>query len=319
MSKPVAVVAFGGNAILSSNEDMAFETQLRNAQETCRQMLAILHKRYELVIVHGNGPQVGNLLIQFENARDLIPVPPLDVAVASSQGLLGHMLLISMRSVLEEECLQKEVTAILTQVVVDEDDLAYQEPTKPIGPFYTVKRAEELRNEKGWHIVEDSSRGYRRVVFSPRPRKVLALNVIRKLLDSGIIVIACGGGGIPINYKTGKIIGTEGVIDKDFTASLLAYNLGAELFMILTGVNKVSLDFGKPTQSEVDVMTVEEARKWFEEGQFPSGSMGPKIEAAVEFVERGGKEVIITGERNVVDALNHGACTRIVSERLLDD
>jgi carbamate kinase len=319
MAKPVAVVAFGGNAILSSNEDMAFETQLRNAQETCRQMLAILRKRYELVIVHGNGPQVGNLLIQFENARDLIPVPPLDVAVASSQGLLGHMLLISMRSVLEEERLQKEVTTILTQVVVDENDPAYQEPTKPIGPFYTKERAEELRREKGWHVVEDSNRGYRRVVFSPRPQKVLALNVIKQLIESGVIVIACGGGGIPVNYKTGEVIGTEGVIDKDFTASLLAYNLGAELFMILTGVNKVCVDFGTPTQREVDVMTVAEAKTWLEEGQFPPGSMGPKIEAAVEFIERGGKEVIITGERNVLDALNHGSCTKIVNEEPLSD
>ncbi len=319
MTKPVAVVAFGGNAILSSNDDMTFETQLRNAKETSRQMLAILHKRYELVIVHGNGPQVGNLLIQFENARDLMPVPPLDVAVASSQGLLGHMLLISMRSVLEEERLQKEVIAILTQVVVDENDPAYQKPTKPIGPFYTKERAEELMKEKGWHIVEDSNRGYRRVVYSPRPRKIMALNVIKQLIESGVVVIACGGGGIPVNYKTGEVMGTEGVIDKDFTASLLAYNLGAELFMILTGVNKVCVDFGKPTQREVDVMRVDEAKAWLEEGQFPPGSMGPKIEAAVEFVERGGKEVIITGERNVLDALNHGSCTRIVSDDPLDD
>lgn len=314
MPKPIAVVAFGGNAILSSDEDMSFESQLRNAQETCRQMLAILHKRYELVIVHGNGPQVGNLLIQFENARDLIPVPPLDVAVASSQGLLGHMLLISMRSVLEEERLQKEVAAILTQVVVDENDPAYQMPTKPIGPFYSRERAEELKKEKGWRIIEDSNRGYRRVVFSPRPQKVLALNVIRQLTESGVIVIACGGGGIPVNYKTGEVIGTEGVIDKDFTASLLAYNLGAELFMILTKVSKVCVDFGKPTQREVDVMTTGEAKQWLSEGQFPPGSMGPKIEAAVEFVERGGEEVVITGERNVLDALNREKCTRVIGE-----
>jgi len=314
MAKPIAVVAFGGNAILSSNEEMSFESQLRNAKETCRQMLGILHKRYELVIVHGNGPQVGNLLIQFENARDLIPVPPLDVAVASSQGLLGHMLLISMRSVLEEERLQKEVTTMLTQVVVDENDPAYQMPTKPVGPFYTRERAEELKKEKGWHIVEDSNRGYRRVVFSPRPQRVMALSVIKQLVESGVIVIACGGGGIPVNYKTGEVIGTEGVIDKDFTASLLAYNLGAELFMILTKVNKVCVDFGKPTQKEVDVMTIDEAKQWLSEGQFPPGSMGPKIEAAVEFVESGGEEVIITGERSVIEALNHRNCTRIIGE-----
>jgi len=314
VNKPVAVVAFGGNAILNSNEDMSFETQLKNAQETCRQMLAILHKRYELVVVHGNGPQVGNLLIQFENARDLLPVPPLDMAVASSQGLLGHMLLISMRTVLEEERLQKEVTAILTQVVVDENDPAYQNPTKPVGPFYTLERAEELREEKGWHIVEDSNRGFRRVVYSPRPRKILAFNTIKLLLEAGTIVIACGGGGIPVNYKTGEVIGTEGVIDKDFTAALLAYNLNAELFMILTGVEAVCVDFGKPTQRSVSQMTVTEAKKWLEEGQFPVGSMGPKIEAALEFIDKGGKEVIIAGEKNVVDALNHGKCTKIIAD-----
>lgn len=314
MSKPVAVVAFGGNAILNSNEDMSFETQLENAKDTCRQMVAILHKRYELVIVHGNGPQVGNLLIQFENAKDLIPVPPLDVAVASSQGLLGHMLLISMRTVLEEERLQKEVIAILTQVVVDENDPAYQNPTKPVGPFYTRERAKELGKEKGWHIVEDSNRGFRRVVFAPRPRKILALNTIKQLLESGTVVISCGGGGIPVNYKTGEVIGTDGVIDKDFTASLLAYNLNAELFMILTGVESVCVDFGKPTQRPIAEMTVTEAKGWLKEGQFPVGSMGPKIEAAVEFIERGGKEVIIAGERKVLDALNHGQCTRIVAD-----
>lgn len=314
MTKPVAVVAFGGNAILSSNEDMSFETQLNNAKETCRQMLGILRKRYEMVIVHGNGPQVGNLLIQFESARDIIPIPPLDAAVASSQGLLGHMLLISMRTMLEEECLQKEVTAVLTQVVVDEEDPAYLEPTKPIGPFYSRERAEVLKKEKGWHMVEDSNRGYRRVVFSPRPRKIMALNVIRRLIESGTVVIACGGGGIPVNHKTDKVIGTEGVIDKDFTAALLAYNLNAELFLILTAVNKVCVNYGRPDQYEVDVMSVAEAKAWLKEGHFPPGSMGPKIEAAIEFVERGGKEAIIAGEKNLLAALNHGVCTRIIGE-----
>lgn len=313
MAKPIAVVALGGNAILNANEDGSIETQLKNCKAACRQMLAILHKRYELVIVHGNGPQVGNLLLQFENARDLIPVPPLDVAVASSQGLLGHMLEISMRTVLEEDRLHKEVATIMTQVVVDEKDPAYTNPTKPIGPFFTKEEAEGFRETEGWHIVEDSGRGYRRVVCSPQPKKVLALNVIRQLAESGVIVVACGGGGIPVNYHTGEVMGTEGVIDKDFAASLLAYNLGAELFVVLTGVEKVAVDFGKPTQKNIDVMTVKEAKKWFDEGQFPPGSMGPKIEAAIEYLNHGGKEVIITTERGIVGAMEHGHCTRIVA------
>ncbi len=316
MTKPIAVVAFGGNAILKSNDDLSFEAQLTNAKRACRQMLSILHKKYELVIVHGNGPQVGNLLIQFEKARDQIPVPPLDVAVASSQGLLGHMLEMSMRCVLEEDRLTKEVATIMTQVVVDEKDPAYQKPTKPIGPFYSKEVAEKHRKVDNWQVMEDSGRGYRRVVCSPRPQKILELNTIKHLIDSGVVVIACGGGGIPVNYHTGSVMGTEGVIDKDFAASLLAYNLEAELFIILTGVEKVAVDFGKPTQQKIDVMTVKEARKWLEEGQFPPGSMGPKIEAAIEYLQKGGNEVIITGENSVEDAIDQGFCTRIVNNGL---
>ncbi len=313
MTKPIAVVAIGGNAILKSNDDLSFEAQLNNAKQACKQMLAILHKRYELVIVHGNGPQVGNLLLQFEKAKDLIPVPPLDVAVASSQGLLGHMMEISMRCVLEEDRFAKEVATIMTQVVVDEEDPAYKKPTKPIGPFYSKEVAEQHRKIDKWHVMEDSGRGYRRVVYSPKPQKILELNTIRHLIESGVIVIACGGGGIPVNYHTGSVIGTEGVIDKDFAASLLAYNLEAELFLILTGVEKVAVDFGKPTQSEIDVMTVKEAQKWLQEGQFPPGSMGPKIEAAIEYIQKGGKEVIITSENNVANAIDQGFCTRIIN------
>lgn len=314
MEKPIAVVAFGGNAILKAKEDGSFETQMENSKNACKQMLAILHKRYELVIVHGNGPQIGNLLLQFEKASDILPVPPLDIAVASSQGLLGHMLEISMRTALEEDRFTKDVVTILTEVVVGENDPAYGKPTKPIGPFFPRDKAEEHIRNLGWDMVEDAGRGFRRVVYSPRPQKILELQTIKSLVESGNIVIACGGGGIPVNYHTGSVMGTEGVIDKDFAASLLAYNLGAELFMILTEVNKVSLDYGQPSQSEIDVMTVTEARKWIEEGHFPPGSMGPKIEASIEYIEKGGKEVIITGEQNVENALNHHNCTRIVGD-----
>lgn len=312
MTKPIAVVAFGGNAILDAGDDGSFQTQLEKAKAACRQMLSILHKGYQLILVHGNGPQVGNLLIQFEKARDIIPVPPLDVAVASSQGLLGHMLEISMRTVLEEDRMQREVATILTQVVVSPDDPAFKKPTKPIGPFYTKEQAEHFQKTEGWHVVEDSGRGWRRVVCSPTPRKVLELNTIKYLAQNDTVVIACGGGGIPVNYRTDSVVGTEGVIDKDATAALLAYNIGAELFMILTGVDRVSLDFGKPTQRAVDVMTVLEARKWLDEGQFPPGSMGPKIRSAAEYVEKGGTEAIITSQENIVQAMQSENCTRIV-------
>lgn len=313
MTKPIAVVAFGGNAILDAGDDGSFPTQLEKAKAACRQMLAILHQGYQLILVHGNGPQVGNLLIQFEKARDIIPVPPLDVAVASSQGLLGHMLEISMRTVLEEDRMQREVATVLTQVVVSPNDPAFAHPTKPIGPFYTKEQAEHYRDAEGWHIVEDAGRGWRRVVCSPLPRKVLELGTIKYLAEHDTVVIACGGGGIPVNYLTDCVVGTDGVIDKDATAALLAYNIGAELFIILTGVDKVCLDYGKPTQRAVDVMTVAEARTWLEEGQFPPGSMGPKIRSAIEYVEKGGREVIITSQDHIVAAMQQsGNCTRIV-------
>jgi len=312
MTKPIAVVAFGGNAILDAGDDGSFTTQLEKAKSACRQMRTILHQGYQLILVHGNGPQVGNLLIQFEQARNIIPVPPLDVAVASSQGLLGHMLEISMRTVLEEDRMQREVATVLTQVVVSPDDPAFTNPTKPIGPFYTRDEAEKYRRVEGWHVVEDSGRGWRRVVCSPQPRKILGLNNIRHLAANDTVVITCGGGGIPVNYLTDCVVGTDGVIDKDATAALLAYNLGAELFMILTSVDQVCVDFGKATQRGVDVMDLEQAQTWMNEGQFPAGSMGPKIRSAMEYVEKGGREAIITSQDNIVPALKGESGTRVV-------
>lgn len=312
MTKPIAVVAFGGNAILDAGDDGSFFTQMEKAKAACRRMLGIIHKGYQLILVHGNGPQVGNLLIQFEKARDVIPVPPLDVAVASSQGLLGHMLEISMRTVLEEDRMQREVATILTQVVVSPSDPAFDKPTKPIGPFYSREQAEHYRLTEGWHVVEDSGRGWRRVVCSPQPRKVLELNSIKYLAENDTVVIACGGGGIPVNYLTDRVVGTDGVIDKDATAALLAYNIGAELFIILTNVDKVFLDFGKPTQRAVDTMTVAEAKAWLDEGQFPPGSMGPKIRSAVEYVEKGGLEAIITSQEHILEALERKSGSRVV-------
>ena len=256
MEKPIAVIAFGGNAILDKGDDGSFETQLEKAKTACREMLSILHKGYDICLVHGNGPQVGNLLIQFEKARDIIPVPPLDVAVASSQGLLGHMLEVSMRSVLAEDNMEKDVACILTQVVVDSEDPSFKNPTKPIGPFFTKKDADCLMEKQGWKMIEDAGRGWRRVVCSPMPRKILELNSIRSLLNAHNVVIACGGGGIPVNYTTNSVMGTTGVIDKDRASALLAYNLDAQLYMIVTGVAKVCINYGKPDQREIEVMTV---------------------------------------------------------------
>jgi len=226
--------------------------------------------------------------------------------------LLGHMLEISMRTVLEEDRMQRDVATILTQVVVDPNDPAFLNPTKPIGPFYTKEEAEHHKKTEGWSLVEDSGRGWRRVVCSPQPHKILELNTIKYLAQNDTVVITCGGGGIPVNYLSDRVVGTDGVIDKDSTAALLAYNIGAELFMILTAVDRVYVDFGKPTQRPVDVMTVAEAWQWLEEGQFPPGSMGPKVRSAIEYVEKGGTEAIITSQKNIAAALKSGNCTKIV-------
>jgi len=239
--------------------------------------------------------------------------PPLDVAVATTQGLLGHMLEMAMRTVLEEDKMQREVATVLTQVVVDPADPAYSNPTKPIGPFYSREQAEQLSRTEGWAVVEDSGRGWRRVVCSPKPLHILPLRTIKLLLANETVVIAGGGGGIPVSYATRSVVGTEGVIDKDATAALLAYNLGAELFIILTGVDRVCLDYGKPSQRAIDLMTTSEARGWLDEGQFPPGSMGPKIEGAIEYVEKGGREAMIAHESHVVKALREHLCTRIVA------
>jgi carbamate kinase len=205
------------------------------------------------------------------------------------------------------------VVTVVTQVVVDAGDPAFQKPTKPIGGFYTKEEAERYRDTEGWHVVEDSGRGWRRVVCSPQPRKVLELNTIKYLAENDTVVITCGGGGIPVNYLTDSVVGTDGVIDKDATAALLARNIGAELFIILTGVDRVYIDFGKDTQRAVDVMTVAEAKRWLDEGQFPPGSMGPKIRSAIEYVEKGGNEAIITSQKSLTAAMQQaGNCTRIV-------
>ena len=298
MEKPIAVIAFGGNAILDKGDDGSFETQLEKAKTACREMLSILHKGYDICLVHGNGPQVGNLLIQFEKARDIIPVPPLDVAVASSQGLLGHMLEVSMRSVLAEDNMEKDVACILTQVVVDSEDPSFKNPTKPIGPFFTKKDAECLMEKQGWKMVEDAGRGWRRVVASPEPKKIVEADSILNLLDNEFIVIACGGGGIPVvrDYgNKGCYKGVAAVIDKDMGGELLAEDCGADVLFLLTAVEHVAINFGKPDEKWLDSLTPDEARKYIGEGHFAPGSMLPKVEAAVEFAESApGRSALIT-------------------------
>lgn len=308
-----AVIAFGGNAILKENERGTVSEQLRHCRETCEAMLYIIEMGYELIIVHGNGPQVGNLLIQMEGAKNKTPALPLEVCVAATQGTMGFMLEMEMRNQLQERGLEKEVTTLVTQVVIDPDIERFEHPTKPVGPFYTAQRAEELRHERRWVMVEDSHRGFRRVVPSPKPVEILGIQTIKSLVEWGHIVITAGGGGIPILRRDGDLlVGIEAVIDKDYTASLMAREVGAELFVILTRVEKVAINFGTEVEKFLDRMTAREARDYLAAGHFPPGSMGPKISAALEFVEATGHEVLITAPEVLRPALGGLTGTRLL-------
>ena len=295
MTGKIALIAIGGNALLQQKQRGLQEEQLENARQTAEMFGNVIQAGYALCVVHGNGPQVGNLLIQQEAASTRIPPYSLDVCDAMTQGSMGYMIERMLINRLAFLKLPVPVSTVLTEVVVDKDDPGFRNPTKPVGPFYTRYRAEELQKQKRWHMQEDAGRGYRKVVPSPRPLEIIQLDAIRLLLQAGHCVIAGGGGGIPvIRDSSGFLVGVEAVIDKDRLSSLLAEQLGADTYVILTGVPKVALDFGKPTQRWVDQLTASEAGRHLAEGQFPPGSMGPKIESALAFLRAGGREVLIT-------------------------
>ncbi|HEX2123344.1 MAG TPA: carbamate kinase, partial [Thermoanaerobaculia bacterium] len=284
--RKLAVVAFGGNALLRPEDRGTQEEQIARAKQAARWLAEIVRYGYKLIVVHGNGPQVGNILIQAEEASTKIPPQSLDICVAQTEGSIGFMLQQAIRNRLESIGLGGEVATILTEVEVDPNDIAFKRPTKPIGPFFTRYRAEALERDLGWTMREDAGRGWRHVVPSPRPLRILNIRTIDRMLDSAAVVVAAGGGGIPVvKGRDGQWRGIEAVIDKDFASALVASDLQADLFIILTGVAKVAIDFGKPTQQALDRMTVAEAEKHLADGQFPPGSMGPKIEAAVQFVK----------------------------------
>lgn len=313
MKTRIALIAFGGNAVLPEDQKGLQEEQMRNAQKAAELMVQIIKKGYELIVVHGNGPQVGNLLIQMEEAANKIPPFSLDVCDAMTEGSMGFMLEKAIVNELRRNSIDKDVATIITQVVVDREDPAFQKPTKPVGPFYPKFRAQQLARQKKWTMVEDAGRGYRKVVPSPRPIDIVPKLIIRDLVLSGRVVIAAGGGGIPVILNTrGLYEGVEAVIDKDYAASLLAREVGADLFIILTGIPRVYYNFGRPGQRPLPVITVAEARKYLEEGQFPPGSMGPKIRAAIEYIEAGGREVLITSANQLKAALLSRSGTRIV-------
>jgi carbamate kinase len=316
MKQKIALIAFGGNALLPENERGLQEEQMRNAQRAAKLMVHVVGKGYELIIVHGNGPQVGNLLIQMEETVNKIPPFSLEVCDAMTEGSMGFMLERAIINELRTRSLDKEVATLVTQVIVDREDPAFQNPTKPVGPFYSKYRAQMLAREKKWTMIEDAGRGYRKVVPSPKPIDVVPKWVVRDLVRAGRVVITAGGGGVPVIINgRGHFRGMEAVIDKDYVASLIAREVQVDLFIILTNVDRVYLDFGTPQERPVEVMTAAQAGEYLAQGQFPAGSMGPKIEAAIEYIQAGGQEVLITSASHLKAALIKRSGTRIIASR----
>ena len=307
------VVAFGGNAVYPPTIKGTAQEQLDIMAEACEHLVPMFRAGYRVVITHGNGPVVGNILFRMAlTSKHLVPMP-MDVCVAHSQGGIGYMLQQSLANVLARRGLRLGVSSIVTEVEVAADDPAFTNPTKPVGRFFGEEDAKRIGAETGWDFIEDSGRGWRRVVPSPMPLRILDAPAINALLGAGIIPIAAGGGGIPVvREPDGTYRGVAAVIDKDLTSSLLAADVGAGTLVMLTGVDRVALDFGKPTQRSVARMTAAEAAKHHADGQFPPGSMGPKITAALRFLERGGPRALITALDKLEHALDGKAGTEIV-------
>ena len=298
------VIAIGGNAILKENQRGTVEEQLANVRACCGPIVDLYTQGYRIVLVHGNGPQVGNILLQVEAAADTVAPQTIDLCDAQTQGQLGYMIQLSMHNAFRERNVAGKITSLVTQVVVDANDLAFQNPTKPIGPFYSAERAREIQaSQPGVVFKEDAGRGYRRVVPSPKPLRIIEKDSVRTLLDQGHIVVTGGGGGIPISAEGGRYMGVEAVVDKDLVAAIIAGDVQADKLVILTGVDQVYVDFGKPTQRPIFRMTAQEAERYMAQGQFPPGSMQPKIEAALGYLDRGGKEVLITSLEQMANAL----------------
>ena len=310
------VIALGGNALQSGGGPATAEAQLEVVKSTCEYVADLSMSGYEIALVHGNGPQVGRILLASETAKDVTPAMPFDVCGAMSQGYIGYHLQQSLK-----ESLRKRgrgdipVVALVTQVVVDEDDPGFKNPTKPIGAFYSESEAKELTASKGYTMKEDAGRGYRRVVASPIPREIVEIDSVKRLFDT-TIVITCGGGGVPvIKKKDGSLEGKAAVIDKDFAAELLAENIGADALMILTEVEKVAINFGKPDQKDLSNLTYAECEKYCAEGQFAPGSMLPKVQAAMKFVKANpSKKAIISSLDKAIAAVAGKTGTHIVFE-----
>lgn len=308
----LAVIAFGGNALLRSGQKGTYQEQIQNVTETCQSLVSLVKQGHNIVIGHGNGPQVGNVMLQHEAGKQVFntQVMPMDFCVSETQGSIGYMIEQGFRNVFAQAGINRNVVTLVTQVVVDKNDPMFQNPTKPVGPYYSKEEANAYAEKTGAIFKEDpKGNGWRKVVASPKPLAVKNIEIVEKLANEGHIVVTVGGGGIPVVEDGKEIRGVEAVIDKDLASAITAVQIRADEFYILTDVPKVYINFRKPNEKALDTITVEEAKKYLAEGHFTEGSMGPKVRAAIYFVENGGKECIITeaGE------LGNPACgTRIV-------
>ena len=308
------VIALGGNAITRPGEPGTIPQQFAHTAETLEHLKPLFHSDARIAITHGNGPQIGNILIRVEEGERRVPRLPLDTCVSDSQGGMGYMIQRLALELFHREGIGRSAATVITQVLVNEGDPNPVHPTKPIGPFYEGSTLARIREEKPhWEMRELEPGRWRRVVASPRPIRILEEDAIRALLDAGVVAIACGGGGIPVAWEGERLVGVEGVIDKDWASSLLARDLGADRLIIVTSVDRVALRYGSPRPCWLDVLTVEQARRYLAAGEFPPGSMGPKIEAGIEFIAQGGKECIITSTEQVARAVRGEAGTRIIA------
>ena len=308
-----ALIAVGGNSLIRAGERGTIEEQLYNANETAKSIAQMIKLGWNVIVTHGNGPQAGAALLRSERASGEVYTHSLDMCVATTQSEIGYIMHRALEKQIHLLGMEKIVTTVPTMVSVDPDDKAFNNPTKPIGPFYTKEIAEEKKKTLGWDIVEDASRGYRRVVASPEPKEVLQLEIIKKIIALDVVVVALGGGGIPVIHREyGDIEGSEAVIDKDRSSALLAYNLDVDAFIISTDADKVYLNFKKPNQIGLDTITVDELQNYYDDGHFPAGSMGPKVESVIRFIRNGGRHAIITSYEFLMDALDGKAGTHII-------
>jgi carbamate kinase len=313
LAEKFIVIALGGNALLKRGEKGSFEEQYHNVKATVTKIADLIQRGYKIVLTHGNGPQVGATLLRHEAAKNIVPAFSLDACGAETQGFIGYMIQQALRNELKSRGIDKYVITIITRVIVDKHDSAFQNPTKPIGPFYSKEEASKVKEQRPELVIkEDAGRGYRRVVPSPDPKIIAERYAIRALVDSGFVVVACGGGGIPIIEEDGLAVGVEAVIDKDLAGQRLATLIGANIFVILTDVDGAYVNYGTPKQELIKEITSGKLRNYLRDGQFKEGSMAPKVEAAIRFAESGGERAIIASLGSLIEALDAKAGTQVV-------